>query len=94
MLIFSESAKIIPEDILLIGNIHPVKVMLDMDAEEVYMETSNLLHQMTAFQNFIIATGCDVPAKTSLNNIEAFMNAVNDFIYKTIVAGKIVYSKD
>ena len=76
---FPKSAKIIPEDILLIGNIHPVKVMLDMDVEEVYMETSNLLYQMKAIQNFIIATGCDVPSETSLSNIEAFLNAVNDF---------------
>ena len=70
-----EVARRIPSDVVLVGNISPTAVMVDMSPLEVYAETQNLLEAMRPFSNFILSTGCDLPPETPLENIQAFMDA-------------------
>lgn len=73
-----EIMPLIPEDMLIIGNINPVGTMLYADAEGVRSETRNLIEKMRRHRNFILSSGCDLPANTPLENIEAFMQAARE----------------
>lgn len=65
----------IPDDVVVMGNISPTAVMVDMQPEAVYESTGTLLAQMASHRNFILSTGCDLPPETPLDNIHAFMAA-------------------
>lgn len=65
----------IPDTMVVMGNIDPVGVMLQMDEVSVERKTCALINAMRSHRNFIVSTGCDVPRATSLKNVEAFMYA-------------------
>lgn len=60
---------------VLIGNIDPVRVMLDGSPEKVREKTLELRKSMKGRPNFILSTGCDLPPDTPGENIMAFMEA-------------------
>jgi len=68
-------AKSIPSDVVLLGNISPTAVMVDMPPAGVYEKTRSLVEAMRPHRNFILSTGCDLPLETPLANIQAFMDA-------------------
>jgi uroporphyrinogen decarboxylase len=71
----------IPRDVCLIGNIDPVGVLLQSSAESVRYQTSSLLEDMRPYHNFVLSTGCDVPAETPLDNIEQMMLTARNWHY-------------
>ena len=73
-----EIMPLIPDDMVIIGNIHPVSIMLYADADEVRSATLRLVEEMRPFRNFILSTGCDLPSDTPLANIDAFMKAARE----------------
>lgn len=75
---FPTVAKRIPEDVMLIGNLDPVQVR-DQSPNGVYRATNDLLEAMEPFANFMLSTGCDLPADTPLENIHALMDAGRGF---------------
>lgn len=79
MVNFPEISRIVPEDVVLIGNISPVEVMLNMNAENVYKITLEFLESMKDVPNFILSTGCDLPPATPHKNIAAFCKAAESF---------------
>lgn len=72
---FSEVIKKVPENIALIGNINPVKVIMQGTPPIVEKEVMELKDKMKDYENFILSSGCDIPFDTPLENIEAFMRA-------------------
>lgn len=62
-------------DSVLIGNVDPVRIMLDGTPEKVYENTLDLRKKMKDHNNFILSTGCDLPPKTPHENIQAFVEA-------------------
>lgn len=68
-----------PEDSLVIGNLDPAGVFLGGTPDSVHRDTLDLLERCSRFPNFVIASGCDIPAKTPMANIEAFFAAVKEF---------------
>lgn len=76
---FLDISKDVPEDIVLIGNLSPVDVLLNMDYKGVYHETVKFLKSTSHMQNLILSTGCDLPPETPLENVSAFMQAAVDF---------------
>jgi len=72
---FPEVAKRIPQDVMLIGNLDPVRVLKDMTPNGVFRVTHDLLDAMEPYENFILSTGCDLPADVPLENIHAMMDA-------------------
>jgi len=62
-------------DVVLIGNVDPVRVMLQGSPEKVYENTLDLRRKMKGHKNFILSTGCDLPPETPFENIEAFVKA-------------------
>jgi len=68
-------ANLISSDILILGNIDPVRVLAYGNKEEVEEKVKKLLFDMRGVDKFILSSGCDIPLDTPLENIEAFMKA-------------------
>jgi len=70
----------IPEDVVAMGNIDPVSQFCNGTEESIRNETLALMESLCdKYPNFLISSGCDIPPKSSWNNIDAFFNAVTDF---------------
>jgi len=78
---FPEAAKVVPSDCILIGNIDPVRVMVNEKPEGVRRAVRGLLEDMAPYQNFILSSGCDLPQETPLENIDAFMHEGKSWLY-------------
>lgn len=74
-----EVLKVLPKDIIAMGNINPVDVLKLSSPTEIYKMTFNLLKNTSTFNNFILSTGCDVPPGIPEENIEAYYSAVVDY---------------
>jgi uroporphyrinogen decarboxylase len=70
------AASKVGKDQVLIGNIDPVGVMLEKDAVGVRETCERLLGEMQALPNFLLASGCDLPADTPAENITALIETV------------------
>ena len=68
-----------PADVLVMGNLDPVGIFKMSTPQQVKQATKNLLEQTAGYKNFVISSGCDVPPHTSLENVEAFYEALNEF---------------
>lgn len=68
-----------PDDILVMGNLDPVGLFKQANAEEVYHTAEELLTKTANANNFILSSGCDVPPHIPFENIAAFYRAVEDF---------------
>jgi uroporphyrinogen decarboxylase len=79
MVDFRKLSAVVPRDVVLIGNIDPVRVMNNAQSDEVYEKTMALLEEMKDVPNFILSTGCDLPPETPLVNVAAFCQAARDF---------------
>ncbi len=85
---FPKTAGIVPADVVLLGNLDPVRIMMNMKAEEVYGETRNFLEDMKDVPNLILSTGCDLPTDTPHENIYAMCKAGRDWNRKLKYGGK------
>jgi len=74
-----KAAQLVPENIIIIGNVSPTHVLKDGSVESVKHATTKLLEQMRPYPNFILSTGCDVPPETPLKNLKAFMQTGRNF---------------
>lgn len=74
-----EMMKLMPEDVLVMGNIDPVEVLKNGTPEIVREETLRVLKDCGKYSNFIISSGCDIPSDTPWENINAFFCAVSDY---------------
>jgi len=74
-----ETLKEVPAGILVMGNLDPVGVFKMGKPEEIYKETTALLHKTAGYKNFVISSGCDTPPDVPNGNIEAFFEAVKTF---------------
>lgn len=77
-----DTLKVIPEDRIVIGNIDPAGVIRNGSPELVRTETLALMERCCKYPNFVIASGCDIPPMTPLENIQAFFDAVEEFYNK------------
>jgi uroporphyrinogen decarboxylase len=69
--------KEIPSDILVLGNLDPVKIFKNSSPEEVEKATISLLEQTRWNRNFIVSSGCDTPPGVPFANIRAFYSVLN-----------------
>lgn len=65
-----------PSSLVIAGNISPRKIFME-SPEEITRVTGDLVQAVTKRKSFIIAPGCDLPPQTPLENIHAFVKAVN-----------------
>lgn len=74
-----ETLKVLPSDSVVIGNIDPAGTLRNGTPEQIRKETLELLERCGKYPNFVIASGCDIPPMTPLENIQAFFDAVEEF---------------
>lgn len=74
-----ETLKVLPSDSVVIGNIDPAGTLRNGTPERIRKETLELLERCGKYPNFVIASGCDIPPMTPLENIQAFFDTVEEF---------------
>jgi uroporphyrinogen decarboxylase len=65
----------VPEDVVLCGNLDPSAVFVNGTVAEVRLKTRKLLEATAQYKNFVISSGCDVPAQAPMQNIWTFLTA-------------------
>lgn len=74
-----ETLKALHTDSIVIGNIDPAGVLRHGTPETIRRETLALMERCCKYPNFVIASGCDIPPMTSMENLQAFFDAVEEF---------------
>lgn len=74
-----EALKIVPTEILVMGNVDPANVFRMGTPAHVKESTLALLERCRRYPNFAISSGCDIPPATPLENIDAYFEAVTQF---------------
>lgn len=72
----------IPDNVVLAGNIDPVKTMLQGTPEEVRRKTEELLDSMEGHKNFMPSFGCDCPINTPIENLNMVIDIVKGWKIK------------
>ena len=75
----SEMLMKIPSDVVVMGNLDPAGQIRNGTPETVRKATIEIMSNCCAYSNFVISSGCDIPPASPWENIDAFMNAVNEF---------------
>jgi uroporphyrinogen decarboxylase len=65
----------VSDDIVLSGNLDPSEVFVGLSADEVKQRTVALLAATASRKNFVISSGCDIPAQAPLANLDAFFTS-------------------
>lgn len=68
-----------PADCLVLGNVDPASQFRNGTPESIYKNTIEVMNACSAYPNFVISSGCDIPPLTPWENIEAFFRAVKDY---------------
>lgn len=71
-----EILKKTPSDILVMGNVDPAGEFANGTPESISYATKELIAKCSDFDNFVISSGCDIPAHAKWENINAFFEAV------------------
>lgn len=69
----------VPENVVLVGNIDPLLILKDMGADDVRLETRKMLMSMEAHINYMPSFGCDLARDMPLENLDAFLEEVNNY---------------
>ncbi len=72
----------VPSDTLVMGNIDPAGTLRMGTPEDISRAVAELLDRCSKYPNFVLSSGCDIPPKTSWENIDAFFEAAMDYYEK------------
>ncbi len=72
----------LPSDRMIIGNIDPAGTLRNGTPEMIEKETYELLERCSRYPNFVLASGCDIPPQTTMENLGAFFAASEKFYQK------------
>ncbi len=74
-----EVLKIVPKDVLILGNIDPAGLFRLGTPEKMRQATLALLKRCSKYPNFSISSGCDIPPLSPWANIDAFFAAIKEY---------------
>ncbi len=74
-----DALAVMPSNCMIMGNLDPAGVIKGGMPDTVKADTLALLNSCSKYGNFIPASGCDIPPDAPLENIAAFMDAVDGF---------------
>lgn len=74
-----EVLKQCPSNVIVMGNLNPVGVFKQGNAESVRQETLQLLQKTAGHKNFVISSGCYLPPNVPEANIRAFLETVESY---------------
>lgn len=69
----------IPADTVAMGNIDPAGEFCNGTPESIRKATLDVMERCRSYPNFVISSGCDIPPKSSWDNIRAFFAAVGEY---------------
>jgi uroporphyrinogen decarboxylase len=69
----------VPSDRIVFGNIDPSGIFKNGNPDIITDKTNELLNKTAKYKNFVISSGCDIPPGTTIENIDAFFEAVEKF---------------
>ena len=72
-----ELLQTLPKDVIVMGNISPSAVFMCDSTYKMAHDTQKLLRQCLICENFMISSGCDIPANTPIENIDKFFEVIN-----------------
>ena len=78
-----------PTDVIVMGNISPSAVFMGDSTDKLARETQYLLRNCLICENFMISSGCDIPAATPLENIDKFFEVIELGYHKMRLWGQI-----
>jgi uroporphyrinogen decarboxylase len=67
----------VPEEVVLCGNLDPVRVFVQLPPEEIQERAAKLMAIAGRRKNFVLSSGCDVPPNAPLASLDAFYRALN-----------------
>jgi len=70
-----------PKDVLVMGNVSPSAQLLCGTPESVREATTQIMKQCSAYPNFVISSGCDIPPMSPWCNLDAFFQAADEFYH-------------
>lgn len=65
-----------PADLLCMGNIDPASQFVQGTPESMAQAAAELMEECRAYPNFLLSSGCDIPAHAKWANIHAFFGAL------------------
>ncbi len=65
-------------DTLVMGNMDPV-LFKNGTPEEIATQVKAVLEECSSFENFILSSGCDIPADARWENLDAYFKTVGEF---------------
>jgi len=76
-----DAAQILGSSVALWGNLDPVGLLAQADADTVYRETQALLRRVRqcGIRRFVVSSGCTLAMETPEENLDAFFAAARDF---------------
>ena len=66
-----------PSDCIVMGNLDPV-LFRDGTVKDIEDGLQKIYDECSQFPNFMISTGCDVPASSKWENIDAYFRKINE----------------
>ena len=66
-----------PEDTIVMGNVDPVKFR-NGTPEEIREETKRVYNECCGYDNFMLSSGCDIPAAAKWENLDAYFETVKE----------------
>jgi uroporphyrinogen decarboxylase len=70
-----------PSDVPVMGNVDPAGELKNGTPESVRAATLQIMQNCTMFPNFVISSGCDIPADSPWSNIDMLFTAANEFYH-------------
>lgn len=67
----------LPKDKIVMGNVNPV-LFRTGTPDDITADVQRVFDECSTHENFMISTGCDVPAASKWQNIEAYFKKVNE----------------
>lgn len=64
-----------PREALVMGNLDPARLFCSTDTEGMEKAVQYLLERCAGYPNFVLSSGCDIPASSPLETIDAFFRA-------------------
>lgn len=74
-----QALQAVPPNTIICGNLDPARIFVHSDPCEVAEAARQLLAKHRRHKNFVLSSGCDIPAKTSLDVLDAFFATVGSF---------------
>ena len=74
-----EMVKLMPEDVLVMGNVDPSSQFRNGTPESIRTATLDVLERCSKYSNFVVSSGCDIPPLAPWENIDAHFAAVKEF---------------